>query len=108
MSFDFVPRRPSAAFSSRLWRLCAVTPRLTRAIPSSPLCLQVREHASDLLLAGLGHDRLARVAPRAARRLDIEVVAAPRLDADELATAGRAEALRGSLVAFYLRHLFTL
>ena len=32
MSFDRVPRRPSAAFSSLLWRLCEVTPRLTRGI----------------------------------------------------------------------------
>jgi hypothetical protein len=30
-----VPLRPSAAVSSRLWRLCAVTPRLTRAIDGS-------------------------------------------------------------------------
>ena len=32
ISLERVPRRPSAALSSRLWRLCAVTPRLTRAI----------------------------------------------------------------------------
>ena len=50
------------------------------------------------------HDRLARVAAGAARGLDLEVVAAPRLDADELPAAGDADALLGPLVGLHLRH----
>src|SRR5688572_23783193 len=67
---DRVPLRPSASWSSRLWRLCAVTPRLTRAMSA---LLEVREEPADLRGVLAADDRLARVAPRAARRLDLEV-----------------------------------
>ena len=50
------------------------------------------------------HDRLARVAAGPARGLDLEMVAAPRLDADELPAAGDADALLGPLVGLHLRH----
>ena len=47
---------------------------------------------------------LAGVPARPSRRLDLEVVAAPCLDPDELAGAGHADALLGRLVALHLRH----
>src|SRR6266404_4066014 len=49
-------------------------------------------------------DRLAGVAAGPARRLDLEVVAAPGVDAERLPAAGRADPLLGGLVALHLRH----
>src|SRR5688572_3772267 len=103
ISFDFVPLRPSAALSRRLWRLWEVTPRLTRAMSVSGL-LEVRKQAADLLGLRRRHDGLAGVPAGPSRRLDLEVVAAPRLDPDVLAGAGHADPLLGRLVALHLRH----
>src|SRR6187399_1708908 len=67
--------------------------------------LQVRKQALDLLLArGVQHG-LARVAAGTARRLDVQVVAFPRLDADDLAAASHAETLLRALVTLHLWHL---
>src|SRR3954465_5730154 len=49
-------------------------------------------------------DRLAGVPTGPARGLDLEVVAAPRLDADELPGPGDPDALLGPLVGLHLRH----
>jgi hypothetical protein len=43
---------------------------------------QVRQQPADLIERLAGHDRLAVVAASSPRRLELEVVAAPRLDAD--------------------------
>ena len=48
--------------------------------------------------------RLARVAAGAARRLELEVVPAPGLHANELARPGDPDALLGPLVGLHLRH----
>src|SRR6266540_1814137 len=90
ISFERVPRRPSACLSRRLWRRWAGTPRLTRAIVA---LLEVRQEAPDLPAVGAADDRLAGVATLAARRLDLEVMALPRLHAHDLPRAGHAEAL---------------
>src|SRR5687767_12112961 len=103
ISFDLVPLRPSAALSRRLWRLWEVTPRLTRAMAVFGL-LEVRQQAADLLRVGSRDQGLAGVPTRASRRFDLEVVAAPCLDPDELSGAGRADALLGRLVGLHLRH----
>src|ERR671925_1707748 len=66
-SFDRVPRRPSAALRRRLWRLWAVTPRLTRAIGCClSALLQVRQEAADLLGVLGPEERLAGVPAGAA------------------------------------------
>src|SRR5688572_6942147 len=70
--------------------------------------LKVGQQATNLLLGRPAEDGLARVAPRAARRLDLEVVATPGLDAHDLAAARDAEALLGSLVALHLWHRVSL
>src|SRR4029079_18767480 len=67
--------------------------------------LEVRQQAADLLCVDVLHQRLAGVAARPAGRLDLEVVPAPRLDADHLATAGGTDPLLRSLVALDLGHL---
>src|SRR6266480_2409549 len=103
MRRDFVPIRPAAALSSRLWRLCDVTPRLTRAMGFRSL-LQVRKQATNLLGVDVGHERLAGIASGPARRLDFEVVPAPGLHPDRLAAAGNADPLLGGLVALDLGH----
>src|SRR5687767_14392342 len=103
ISFDLVPLRPSAALSRRLWRLWEVTPRLTRAMAVFGL-LEVRQQAADLLRVGSRDQGLAGVPTRASRRFDLEVVAAPCLDPDELSRAGHADALLGRLVGLHLRH----
>src|SRR5688572_18516365 len=95
-----VPLRPSASWRSRLCRLCAVTPRLTRAIESA--LLQIREKPTDLRRVLAADDGLARVAPRAPGRLELEVVPAPRLDPDHLAAAGDPDPLRRGFVALDL------
>src|SRR6266542_590854 len=101
ISFERVPLRPSACLSRRLWRRWAGTPRLTRATTD----LQVREQPADLRGVRGPDDGLARVATLPAGRLDLEVVAAPRLDAHDLARAGHAEALGRALVGLHLGHL---
>ena len=63
ISFERVPRRPSACLRRRLWRRWAGTPRLTRAIVA---VLQVREQAPDLRLLRRVHDDLPRVTALAA------------------------------------------
>src|SRR5688500_9351168 len=103
ISFDLVPLRPSAALSRRLWRLWEVTPRLTRAMAVFGL-LEVRQRAADLLRVGSRDQGLAGVPTRASRRFDLEMVAAPCLDPDELSGAGHADALLGRLVGLHLRH----
>src|SRR4029453_8794989 len=66
--------------------------------------LEVRQQPAQRVL-GLGaQDRLAPVPTCSARGLDLEVVAAPRLHAKELAAAGHADALLGALVGLDLRH----
>ena len=52
--------------------------------------------------------RLAGVPAGPSGRLDLEVVAAPGDDPDDLAAAGHADALLGRLVALDLRHLASL
>src|SRR3954451_24547350 len=103
MRRDFAPLRPSAASRRRLWRLWAVTPRLTRAIAFDSL-LEVRQQAPDLLGVDVLHHGLAGIPPGPPGRLDLEVVATPGLDADDLAAAGHADPLLGGLVALHLRH----
>src|SRR5207245_319830 len=53
--------------------------------------LEVGQQATDLLRVGADHERLAGVPPRTPRRLDLEVMAAPRLHAEHLATTGDAD-----------------
>src|SRR3954447_11118513 len=89
-------RLGAAPTFSRVQQPLVTLMRGDAALYSCHVCvspLEVREHATNLLFAGLRHNCLARVAPGAARRLDVEVVATPRLDADDLAGPGRAEAL---------------
>src|SRR3954452_22286810 len=49
-------------------------------------------------------DRFAGVAAGPSGRLDLEVVAAPGVDADDLAAAGHADPLLGRLMALHLGH----
>src|SRR4051794_36137399 len=70
--------------------------------------LEVRQQAPDLL-GVLGADgRQAGIATGASRRLDLEVVAPPRVHSDDLAAATGADALLGRLVALHLRHADSL
>src|SRR4051794_40744306 len=103
MRRDLVPLRPSAASRRRLWRLWAVTPRLTRAMTVFGL-LQVRQQAAHLLGVLRPDHGLAGVAPRPTGRLDLEVMPTPCVDADDLAGAGHADPLLGCLVALDLGH----
>src|SRR3954453_11679180 len=75
ISFRRVPLRPSAALRSRLCRLWAVTPRLTRAIGRP---LQVREEATELLLHLRAEDRLPGVAAGGGGRPVFQGVGGPR------------------------------
>ena len=90
-----------------MWRLWAVTPRLTRAMagPGSQRYGSRRWTCSRARCRSSG---LAGVAAGPPRRLDLEVVATPRLDPDDLAAAGDADALLGRLVALHLRHVASL
>src|SRR4029077_7755306 len=66
--------------------------------------LEVRQQATDLLRVFLADQGLAGVAPGPAGRLDLEVMATPRVHPDVLAGARHADALLGRLVALHLRH----
>ena len=57
-----------------------------------------------LLGVDAAHECLAGVSPRPPGRLDLEMVAAPRLDADHLPGAGGPDSLLGRLVTLDLRH----
>src|SRR5262245_58975924 len=67
--------------------------------------LEVRQQAPDLLPVDGVHRGLAGVAARPARRLDLEVVAAPGVDANHGPGARGADPLLGRLVALHLRHV---
>src|SRR6266508_6851459 len=68
--------------------------------------LLVRQQPLELLdVRGRDHG-LTGVAARAAARLDLEMVATPRLGPDPLAGSGFLEALCGSLVRLDLRHSY--
>src|SRR4051794_3019547 len=68
------------------------------------LLLEVREQATDLLRVLGSDERLPGVASGSSRRLDLEMVAAPGVDPDDLAAARHADALLGRLVTLDLGH----
>jgi len=71
--------------------------------------LEVGQQASDLRNVVFPDDRLGGVAARASGGLDLEVVAAPRIDPENLAGAGHPESLLSRFVALHLGHCrFTL
>src|SRR5205814_4495145 len=66
--------------------------------------LEVRQQALDLPSVLGPDDALTGVAARPSRRLDLEMVAAPRPHADHFSAAGHAETLLGRLVTLHLGH----
>src|SRR5437667_960094 len=70
--------------------------------------LRVRHQPLELLGVSRADDGLPGVAARATTRLDLEVVATPRLGPDPLSGSCLLEAFRCSLVGLHLRHELVL